>query len=194
MIASNILATLALARQPRHVVTVDVLSRLWLASGDRLAGRCNGLTDAEFFWTPVEGSWTVRPDPTASSGWGYDYEFVSPQPAPVPTIAWRLVHIAADNWIYWEHAFGAGVRNFPDLEVPSTALDAVQWWQDSRAPITTWLSRAHDDSLAEQRPSHLGNPKTAGEVVAILIDEQVHHGAEIALLRDLFQHPQRRDP
>jgi hypothetical protein len=176
------------------VATVEVLSRLWLTSGDRLAQRCNGLTDAEFFWAPVDGSWTVRPDPGAPSGWGYEYEFVSPQPVPVPTIAWRLVHIAADNWIYWEHAFGPAARNFPDLEVPSTALDAVQWWQDSRAPITAWLSGADDDSLAEQRPSHLGNPKTAEEVVAILVDEQVHHGAEIALLRDLFQHTQRPDP
>jgi hypothetical protein len=31
---------------------------------------------------------------------------------------------------------------------------------------------------------------TAGEVVRILLDEQVHHGAEIALLRDLY--PRRR--
>jgi hypothetical protein len=27
---------------------------------------------------------------------------------------------------------------------------------------------------------------TAGEVIRILVDEQTHHGAEIALLRDLY--------
>lgn len=165
---------------------IAALSELWKRSGERLGCRCAGLGDEEFFWAPVPGSWTVKPDSSAPSGWSYDYVFPPPQPAPVTTIAWRLVHIAADNWIYWEHAFGPGVKNFPDLEVPSTADDAVQYWQHSRAPITAWLAAAGDDDLAAERPSHLGSPKTAGEVLTILIDEQVHHGAEIALLRDLY--------
>ena len=101
------------------------------------------------------------------------------------TIAWRLVHLVGDNEIYWEHAFGAGRRNFPDLLVPATAGDALGKWQDSRAPVTEWLGQATDDDLDEPRPSHLGAPKTAGDVVSILLDEQTHHGAEIALLRDL---------
>jgi hypothetical protein len=40
--------------------------------------------------------------------------------------------------------------------------------------------------LLEPRPSHLGGSPTAGEVMTILLDEQIHHGAEIALLRDLY--------
>jgi len=45
---------------------------------------------------------------------------------------------------------------------------------------------ATDEALQEQRPSHLGEPLPLGEVMRILIDEQTHHGAEIALLRDLY--------
>jgi DinB superfamily len=175
---------------PEHNGQVDeavgYLSQLWNASAQRLRDRCAGLTDEEFFWEPAPDCWNVRPDPNAPSGWSYEYEFAPPTPAPVTTIAWRLVHIAADNWIYWEHAFGPGVRNFPDLYVPSSAETGVQNWQESRRAITDWLESASDEDLDELRPSHLGEPRRAGEVVSILIDEQIHHGAEIALLRDLF--------
>jgi hypothetical protein len=78
------------------------------------------------------------------------------------------------------------VRNFPDLHVPSDAEAAMRHWLDSREAITGWLQSAADDDLAELRPSHVGAPRSAGEAVSILIDEQIHHGAEIALLRDLF--------
>ena len=37
------------------------------------------------------------------------------------------------------------------------------------------------------RPTHLlEREMAAGEQVRTLVDEQIHHGAEIALLRDLF--------
>jgi hypothetical protein len=170
-------------------VAAGLLANLWERTADRLARRCAGLEDDEFFWEPVPGCWTVRPAPDAPSGWSYDYEWPAPQPAPVTTVAWRLVHIAADNWIYWEYAFGPGRRTFPDLDVPSTAAAAIRNWQESRAAVTAWLAAADDEALAEERPSHLGAPKRAGDVVTILIDEQIHHGAEIALLRDLYPRP-----
>ena len=171
----------------RMAGAVRHLRHLWSASAERLRTRCEGLTDEEFFWEPVAGCWNVRPDGTSPSGWSYEYDESPPPPPPVTTIAWRLVHIAADNWIYWEHAFGAGVRNFPDLDVPSSAEAGIRHWLASREAITGWLHSAADDDLDEVRPSHLGEPLTAGVVVSILIDEQIHHGAEIALLRDLFQ-------
>lgn len=131
-------------------------------------------------------SWTVKPDPARAGHWTYDYDFAPPPPAPFTSIAWRIVHLIADNEIYWEYAFGPGERTFPDLEVPWTAQRARDLWRASRRPVTTWLEAATDDDLTELRRSHLGERKTAGEVVRILLDEQTHHGAEIALLRDLY--------
>lgn len=168
------------------ITAAGLLRSQWSRSGDRLDLRLQGLTDAEFWWQPVPDSWTVKEDPAAPSGWTYDYEFPPPSPAPVTTIAWRLVHIAANNWIYWEYAFGPGKWTFPDLAVPSTADDALRNWRQSRDPITAWLDRATDNDLDEMRPSHLGADRSAGEVVKILLDEEVHHGAELALMRDLY--------
>jgi hypothetical protein len=135
----------------------------------------------------VSSCWTVRPDAAVPGRWKIDYDWPPPQPAPLTTIAWRLVHLANGNWIYWEHAFGLGVRTFPDLQIPDTTGDACSYWRDSREPISVWLEDATDDDLRQLRPSHQGKPRTAGEVMMILVDEQIHHGAEIALLRDLFQ-------
>jgi DinB family protein len=164
----------------------EVLRRQWTVSGDRLEQRLAGLGDAEFFWEPAPEVWTVRPDPARPGRWEIDYDWPPPEPAPLTTIAWRLVHIANGNWIYWEHAFGPGVRMFPDLVVPGSAEAAVSYWRDSREAVGSWLEKATDVQLAEMRPSHLGEPRSAGDVVMVLIDEQTHHGAEIALLRDLY--------
>jgi len=169
------------------VDVVGVLRKQWHHSGDRLHQRLADMSDAEFFWEPASSCWTVRQDPTSPGGWEIDYDEPPPEPPPLTTIAWRLVHVANGNWIYWEHAFGPGIRMFPDLVVPGTADAAREYWLDSRKPISSWLGQATDRDLEQMRPSHLGEPRSAGDVVLTLVDEEVHHGAEIALLRDLFR-------
>ena len=163
-----------------------LLARSWIESGARLQERLSDLSDEEYLWLPTDDGWTIHPDPSRPGRWTYDYDFAPPPPAPMTSIAWRLVHIIADNEIYWEYAFGPGRRTFPDLIVPTTVSTALVAWRDSREPITQWLATATEEDLAEVRPSHLGDAKTASEVVRILLDEQTHHGAEIALLRDLY--------
>ena len=169
----------------RH--TVVLLERLWRKSGERLAARCRGLADEELLWEPVDDSWNLVPDATHHGGWTYTYEFDPPHPHPVTSIGWRFAHLIGDNEIYMEHAFGPGLRNFPDLPVHATVGGVLADWESSRRPVTAWLASASDGDLLEPRPSHLGGSKTAGEVMTILLDEQIHHGAEIALLRDLYR-------
>ncbi|MFT4215830.1 MAG: DinB family protein [Micropruina sp.] len=112
------------------------------------------------------------------------------------SIGWRLHHIAGCNWIYVEHAFGRGRLGFPDLQVHGTADAALRDWQASREALSAWLDSAEDADLIEDCPTPLGGPLTASEIVRILVDEQTHHGAEIALLRDLCRrrHSYRAGP
>jgi hypothetical protein len=166
---------------------VGVVRALWDSSAERLTKRMQGLDNDEFFWEPATPAWSVRPDPAAPSGWQIDYPFPPPVPAPVTTIAWRLVHLANGNWIRWEHAFGPGERMFPDLPVPGSATDAVRYWNGSRRPIEQWLRTAAPQDLDDVRPNPVGDPLPAGRTLSILLEEQIHHGAEIALLRDLYR-------
>lgn len=169
-------------------VAVELLQRSWLDSAARLDRRCDGLTDAELLWEPAPDSWDLVPDSSHPGGWTYPYDFAPPDPHPVTTIGWRLVHLIGDNLIYLEYAFGPGGRTIPDLPVHGTAAEVMADWRASMEPVTDWLAAATDTDLLVERPSHLGGTRTAGEVMRILLDEQTHHGAEVALLRDLYAH------
>jgi hypothetical protein len=168
-------------------VAVDHIRRLWTTASDRLEQRLAGMTDAEYFWQPAGDCWTVHPTGGTPQRWTIDYDWPPPAPPPVTTIAWRMVHIANGNTIYFEHAFGPGVRTFMDLEPPHTASTATDYLTSSCSTIAAWLECATDADLPELRPSHLGPPRAAGDVMCTLLDELVHHGAEIGLLRDLYR-------
>jgi hypothetical protein len=60
--------------------------------------------------------------------------------------------------------------------------------RDSQIPITSALAEVDDVELDVLRPTHFGNQWPAGRVFAVLINEQVHHGAEIGVLRDLYRY------
>ena len=166
---------------------IRVLRNLWSRSCDRLLQRLDGLTDDEYRWEPVVGCWNVRASEESPSGWTVDYPEAPPDPPPLTTIAWRMLHISDGNTIYWEHAFGRGVRNFWDLAPHGDAVGAIEYLRESQGPITATLAELDDVALDEMRPTQFGVAWPARRVVAVLIDEQVHHGAEIALLRDLYR-------
>ncbi len=165
----------------------EILLKLWQGSGTRLTDRLAGVSDTEFFWEPVPGCWTLRTQPGLEGRLNIDYELPEPLPTPFTTIAWRLAHLANGNWVYWEHAFGSGELTFPDLDVPGTAAGVTEYWWRSREPVSVWLQHASDADLDQLRGSHIGDPIPAAEVVMILINEEIHHGAEIGVLRDLWR-------
>jgi hypothetical protein len=165
----------------------DLLRGQWGRSCERLLARLDGLTDDEYRWEPVAGCWNVRPSAQSPSGWSVDYPEVPPDPPPFTTIAWRMLHVSDGNSIYWEHSFGPGVRNFWDLAPRGEAGAAIEYLVESQRPVTATLAALDDGRLDETRPTHLGVQWPAHRVFTVLIDEQVHHGAEIALLRDLYR-------
>jgi uncharacterized damage-inducible protein DinB len=164
-----------------------VLQNQWRRSTDRLAARLEGLTDDELRWEPVEDCWNLRPDPSSPSGWRADYPEVHPDPPPFTTIAWRLLHVADGNSIYWEHGFGPGQRGFGDLPTPGDADGVLAYLAASQEPVTATLAALDDDALDELRPTQFGVEWPARRILTVLVDEQVHHGAEVALLRDLYR-------
>jgi hypothetical protein len=158
----------------------------------------SGIDDAEFFWEPVTGCWTVhrRADKRAKSAdgsgeWVIDYEMPEPDPAPLTTIAWRTVHVAAVNYLYWDYAFGPATASF-DLLMPGNANDAIAWLEKSQRPLAEQLSGYADDGrLDDLVLTNWGDRWPISRIFACLINEQVHHGAEISLLRGLYRNRDR---
>jgi len=165
----------------------DVLRHQWAVSCDRLVRSLGGLSDEEFRREPDEGCWSVRPDPEHSDRWLMDYPDEVPDPPPFTTISWRLLHVTHGNWIYAEDGFGPGRRTYTDLPIFGNALEAVADLVASQEVVTSVLAAADDASLAHEVSTLSGEPRAAWQVLATLVDEQAHHGAEISLLRDLYR-------
>jgi hypothetical protein len=153
----------------------------------RLHERLVGMSDDEYLWEPVAGCWTIRAD--AAGVWQLDGAWPPPEPAPVSTIAWRIAHLTTDDrfrtWLGLDEA-----PDTADVEVPPDAATAIEM-------VRTLGRRRHDD-LAELTDAALWSPigevggpfARAARVAWVLhsVDEVVHHGAEAALLRDLYRH------
>ena len=162
----------------------QVLRDQWQASCRRLAQIVAGLTDEEYFWEPAAACWTVRRDPVSGS-WSMDYPHAHSDTPPMTTIAWRLLHITHGNHIYWEHAFGPGRRNFTDLAIMGSAETSCADLGASQRRLTETLASIDHASLDSDVPTQFGEAWPARRVFDVLLVEQVHHGAEISLLRDL---------
>lgn len=90
------------------------------------------------------------------------------------------------NYLYWDYAFGSASLSF-DLEIPGEAAEATDWLLASHQPIVDALADLTDTDLDKLVPTNWGEQWPLHQVLVTLINEQVHHGAEISLLRDLYR-------
>jgi hypothetical protein len=151
--------------------------------------RLEGLTEAEYLWEPAPGAWTVsrgedgryRPDGVSAE----------PDPPPVTTIAWRLGHMVVDmletriNWHFGDRTYTRDTVNWP------ANVDEAK--QRLRHAYLTWsehIQALDDDALA----APVGGAESAQwadfPMVALVLHlnrEIIHHGAEVALMRDLYR-------
>ena len=118
-----------------------------------------------------------------------DWADPDPVPAPVTTIAWRCWHIAVDCLdSYSSRLFGATGTGLTGLDWVGTATEAQAMlaaaWSVFRAGVVGW----GDDGLWSLLGPAWG-PYAEHTNLALAIHAQrevIHHGAEIALLRDLY--------
>jgi hypothetical protein len=160
----------------------------------RLRPRLDGLTDDEYFWEPTPQCWSVRPRGTSSArmsaGGGdmlIDWAYPAPDPAPVTTIAWRLGHIIVGVLgVRVARHFQGVPMDYLRHEYAGSAAEALAQLEAGYAAWTAGVAALGEEGLL--RPS--GEEGYADDTMAALIlhinREVIHHGAEIALLRDLY--------
>ena len=172
---------------------------------ESLLDRTQGLTDEEYFWEPVPGCWNVRrradfPE-TSMQGtgeWGLEFERPEPDPPPFTTIAWRLAHLAGGMTMRADWTVGSKSVSFDDVEMSGSAADGIAALEQSAAAWREALTTATTDEDLDQIgrsafPWGLDPDMPFIEIVWWVNKELIHHGAEIALLRDLWQaQPNRR--
>ncbi len=163
------------------------ISDVILASMDRMYGqlvqRLDGLTAAEFLWEPVGGMWSVRDidgQPVVDGAGDREAD-----PPPMPTIAWRLWHIAIDCFDDYTRRFGGDDSDAPASWTfdPDEAIALVdEKWKAYRATIA---SRDFFDQLGPNW-EHWAESCVA-DMAMHASNEFVHHAAEIGLMRDWYR-------
>lgn len=153
---------------------------------DRIHTRLAGLGQDEYRWEPVSGCWSVRP---ADGGWQVDRAWPEPTPAPVTTIAWRLWHIASDCLAgYTVNGLGPWPLTVRDKEWYGNVGDALAGLDTAWAAFRAGLVALGEDGMWRRLGERWG-PYANGTWAGLVLhaqDELSHHGAEIALLRDLY--------
>ncbi|MFW6597847.1 DinB family protein [Propionibacteriaceae bacterium Y2011] len=162
---------------------------------NQLRARLDGLTDDEYFWEPVPG-WNVRPRGTStaeiqagSGDFTIDFAFPPPEPAPVTTIAWRLGHVIVGVFGARNHShFDGPEADYFGWDYAGTADEALAQLDAQYAHWTRAIAQLDPADLA--RPVGEAEGGFADKPMATLVlhihREVIHHGAEIALLRDLY--------
>lgn len=169
-------------------VTRDVLMTLDEAR-DRLLARLDGLSDAEYLWQPVPDCLTVRP--CADGGFRADRRPDDDvTPAPFSTVAWRIWHIGADCLRGYDRFFVGGIVDDSRWDWPGTAAEGVALLAEDWARFRARVAAMGDTRLVEPMGS-IAEPYGDDSYLALALhalDEVAHHGAEVAVLRDLYLH------
>ncbi|MER7396662.1 DinB family protein [Streptomyces sp. NPDC000151] len=164
----------------------------------QLRERLSGLSDEEYFWEPAPGAWNVRRRGTGSAPVGggsgdftVDFAFPAPTPVPVTTIAWRLAHIIVGVLgMRVAHHFGGPAMTYQEFAYAGTAREALEQLDKVYAAWHAGVRGLGEADLA--RPCGPAEGPYAEYPMATLVlhinREVIHHGAEIALLRDLYAH------
>lgn len=171
--------------------TPSSLSRALLgsldAAWDTLWARLEGLTADEYWWRPVPGCWTIR---EVDGVWSADWADPDPVPAPVTTIGWRLWHLAVDCFDGYSAGAlgvtGTGLSGRSWVADPDTALGLLdQSWLVFREGVAGWDEEHLWRTLGPRWGASAGRSHV--DLVLHAHREMIHHGAEIALLRDLYR-------
>ena len=151
----------------------------------QLRPRLDGLTDDEYFWEPVPNCWSVHTDG------GIDFAFPPPEPAPFTTISWRLAHVIVGVLAMRNHShFGGAPADYQSWPYAVRAATALEQLDDAYRAWIDGVGGLDDDAL--YRPVGPAEGPFADRPMIDLVlhinREVIHHGAEIACIRDLFIH------
>nr|WTB29429.1 DinB family protein [Streptomyces sp. NBC_00830] len=180
----------------------DRLTGPVMDSGNGTDVEVASMTDEEYLWEPVPGCWSVRrrtagPGPGATvlvgaGDWGRD---ATPPPHPTPppftTLAWRLSHLSELLALRADHTNGSHTLTRDDYVVAGNAAGAIAAFESAATAWREALLGADDaalDTVGHSTYPHGSDPEDPFiETVWWVNQELLHHGAEIALIRDLFR-------
>jgi hypothetical protein len=177
-------------------LTAELLDQLTFHWDHQLRHRLDGLTDEEYRWEPVANAWNLRPRAEATTAMAagagdlvLDFAVPEPQPAPVTTIAWRIGHLVVGVFgMRVASHFGGPPMDYLTYDWPATADGALSALDEQYRRWTDGVRALSPEDLARACGPAEG-PYAERSMMTLVLHihrEVIHHGAEIALLRDLY--------
>ena len=166
---------------------VAVSDWAWGRTNARLAD----LTDEEMFWEPYPGCWTLRR--LRDGTWISDCVGVETDVAPLTTIVWRVIHLIGCYGSARNSEWSAVKVDQPGIEswvvTPSTAAEARETLSKAHDRWRAVLDAVEDSTLGLPLGPIAGQWAEATRAGFLIhqLDEVIHHGAEIGLMRDLYR-------
>ncbi len=162
---------------------IEVFDFAW----SRLGSRLQGLGDEEYLWEPAAGTLSIRE--SESGGWALEEADESVSPPPLTTIAWRVCHLgggALGGFANWFNSGGAPYT--VDKDIPADADAAISFLTRNYEYWRQGMVSFPEERLWLAIGPEFGPYSDASAVDLMLhvLDEFIHHAAEIALLRDLY--------
>jgi hypothetical protein len=162
-------------------VTTSHLIALSEKAYNRFRPRLDGLDDDEYLWEPAPLAWSVR---ETAAGLRFDFGLLPVAPAPITTIAWRLTHVI--DLLREDRCWRVlGVEPAADADevwITTSAIEALELFERAFATWRGYLDATDPARLFEATE---GWPDRFTFALHI-IDELIHHAAEVSLLRDLY--------
>lgn len=171
-------------------------------SGDGVSIQIAAMTDDEYLWEPVPDCWSIRPraagpGPGATllvgaGEWGRDAARPSdPFPPPFTTIAYRLGHLSEMLTARADYTIGSHALTGDDYHFSGTAAGALAAFETGadawREALVSADAAALDQVGRSSYPDGSDPDEPFIDIVWWVNQELLHHGAEIALLRDLYR-------
>jgi hypothetical protein len=161
---------------------LDVLNAQLQTSWFALWGGLEGLSEEEYLWEPLPGSWSVRLH--ADGFWKRD----GPGGPPVvPTIAWRMCTLAGTQTLRYDWTFGAHRLQWTDIDLPGSPAGALAFLERAAASWIQACAGLSDDDVDEPLCDWPGGPagRPFAETLWWTNRELIAAGAEILILRAL---------
>jgi hypothetical protein len=163
----------------------------------QLRPRLAGLTDDEYFWSPVPDAWSVRPRGTSAAplqlgagDFAMDYARPGAGPAAFTTIAWRLGHVIAGVLAARNAAhFGAPAASYDSWKYAGGAAAALDQLETQLGVWISGVARLGGSGLRVPVGAKEPYPEAPmADLVLHIHRELIHHLSEVCLLRDLYLH------
>ncbi len=152
---------------------------------DLLLQRLDGLTDDEYRWSPVPGAADLVPVVGGAS-----VAADNDGGEPIRTIAWMLAHLVDCFLTRADHVDGTHSLAEAYGPFPTTAADAVDEFVRAAARWRAAVAGANAEQAVQvgysQYPGGLDRTLSFVDIVWWVNRELIHHGADIALIRDLY--------